>query len=482
VLVGLIQHATKNNAWQYDPELLHHFWQIVRLKMIGTRRTALIWILLASGISILWGSSIGQTANGWVDFRAVYYGTRCLLEHHNPYNVSELEQVYRVAGGKPASESLPAHQAVTLYVNVPTTFLVVFPFAVLPWGLAHILWLILTAGVILLAAFLMWDIGARYAPEVSLLLICILLVNCESLFVGGNTAGLVVGLCVVAVWCFLKGRLVPAGILCMALSLAIKPHDSGLVWLYFLLAGGVYRKRALQTLLITAVMGLAAFLWVSDVAPHWMQNWQSNLAVISAPGGINEPGPKALTSRSGAMVIDLQAAISVFRDDPRIYNPASYLVCAALLMVIAVRTLRSRFSQRNAWLALAAIVPLTMLVTYHREWDAKLLLLTIPACAMLWAEGGLVRWIALAVNTAGLVLTADIPLAMLTLLANDLHLGIEGMSGKVLTVLLIRPASLILLAMGIFYLWVYMRYAAPDAKISRAQSIPARSESTLKAD
>jgi hypothetical protein len=179
------------------------------------------------------------------------------------------------------------------------------------------------------------------------------------------------------------------------------------------------------------------------------------------------------------MVIDLQAAISIFRDDPRIYNQASYLVCGALLMAIAVRTLRSRFSQRNAWLALAAIVPLTMLVTYHREWDAKLLLLTIPACAMLWAEGGLVRWIALAVNTAGLVLTADIPLAMLTLLANDLHLGIEGMSGKVLTVLLIRPASPILLAMGIFYLWVYVRYAAPDAK---SCSTPGQSESTLKAD
>jgi len=29
-----------------------------------------------------------------------------------------------------------------------------------------------------------------------------------------------------------------------------------------------------------------------------------------------------------------------------------------------------------------------MLVTYHRPFDAKLLLLAVPACAMLWAEGG----------------------------------------------------------------------------------------------
>ena len=45
--------------------------------MTKTRRNALAWILLASGISIWWGFSVGQNANGWVDFRAVYYGTRC---------------------------------------------------------------------------------------------------------------------------------------------------------------------------------------------------------------------------------------------------------------------------------------------------------------------------------------------------------------------------------------------------------------------
>ena len=51
-----------------------------------------------------------------------------------------------------------------------------------------------------------------------------------------------------------------AGILCMAVSLAIKPHDSGLVWFYFLLAGGVYRKRALQTLAVTVLLALPAIL------------------------------------------------------------------------------------------------------------------------------------------------------------------------------------------------------------------------------
>jgi hypothetical protein len=438
--------------------------------MKRTRRIALALMLLSSGISILWGFSLGQTGNGWLDFRAVYYGTRCLLKHHNPYNVSELESFYRAEGGESPSENIQAHQAITLYVNMPTTFLFIAPFAMLPWGPAHVLWMTLTAGVFILAALLMWNLGASYAPGVSLFLVCILLANCEMLFSNGNVSGIAVSLCMVAVWCFLEERFVPAGILCLAVSLAIKPHDAGLVWLYFLLAGAPHRKRALQTLLVTAVLGLSAYMWVSHVAPHWMLDWQSNLSAISAPGGINNPAPASLTGRIAAMVIDLQAAISVFWNDPRIYNTASYLVCGALLLVGAVRTLRSRFSQARAWLALAAIVPLTMLVTYHRPWDAKLLLLAVPACAMMWAEGGATGRIALMVTAAGLVLTGDLPLAILSILSNRLHVGTAGIFAQMLTVVLIRPASLILLVMGIFYLWVYVRRTVPDTENSMVQN------------
>jgi hypothetical protein len=122
-----------------------------------------------------------------------------------------------------------------------------------------------------------------------------------------------------------------------------------------------------------------------------------------------------------------------------------------------------------------------MLVTYHRPYDAKLLMLAIPACAILWNEGGPIRWIALAVNTAGIVLTGDIPLAILGIFANKLHVGTAGIYGKMLTVLLMRPASLILLAMGMFYLWVYVR-RAPETGCGLAQTTLARSQSALKMD
>ena len=421
------------------------------------RRIALAWILLASGISIWWGYSIGQSANGLVDFKTVYYGTRCLLQGHNPYKVSTLNGVYKPAGGECPLETTEARQAVTKYVHVPTAFIFVTPFAILPWGPAHLLWLALSAGVLTLAAFLMWDIGARYAPKVSLFLICILLANCEMIFGGGNTAGVVIGLCVVAAWCFLEKRLELVGVLCLTLSLTIKPHDAGLVWLYFLLAGGVSRKRALQTLLITAVLGLAAFLWHSHLSHGWMQDWSYNLSATSAPGGSSDPGPTSFAGHKASMVIDLQGPISVFRNDSRIYNPVSYLVCGALLLVWSIRTLKLRSSQTGAWFALAAVVPLTMLVTYHHTWDAKLLMLAVPACAFLWVESGRTGWVALLLTSAGIVFTADIPLSIFLILVNNLHKSTAAISGKMLTGVLMQPVQPILLAMGIFYLWIYVR-------------------------
>jgi hypothetical protein len=443
--------------------------------MNRSRRNALAWILLASAISIFWGISIARANSGWGAFKAVYYGSRCLLQHSDPYQETDFLRVYQAEGGvfpaNPADSRL-FHRAVLLCINLPSSLFLIAPLAMLAWGPAHALWIILMAASLILAAFLMWNSAENSSPGIALILLCLLLANCEILFEGGNLAGVAVSLCVVAVWCFLKDRFVIAGILCMAVSLALKPHDAGFVWLFFLLAGGVHRKRALYSLLVVLLLGLPAMLWVTHVAPHWMPELLSNLSATSARGDLSDPGPASLTMGGTSRLIDLQTVFSLFRDDPRFYNPASYLLCGALLLAWSVRTLQSHVSPRAAWLALAAVAPLTMLVSYHRSYDAKLLLLAIPACAMLWAEGGPARWPALLITTAGLAFTADIPLAILCILAKNLHIGTAGILGKMLTVLLIRPASLILLIVAIFYLWMYLSRAAEGDSLHSWKRFP----------
>jgi hypothetical protein len=84
-------------------------------------------------------------------------------------------------------------------------------------------------------------------------------------------------------------------------------------------------------------------------------------------------------------------------------------------------------------------------------------MLTIPACAMLWSEGGLTGRLALLVNGAGLVLIGDLPWAILLVTISHLHLSGTALSRQASIALQVFPIPLILLGMSVFYLWVYAR-------------------------
>ena len=444
--------------------------------MTKARLTILLLFSMCSMLSVFWGFALERVSRGTiVDFKVVYYGARCLIEHHDPYDENQLINVYLAEGGKRPSnpaELNKVRQVVALQVYFPTAFIYITPFALLPWGTAHVIWSALTAGTLTFAAFLIWTLAQDYAPGVAFYLTCFMLANSGILFAGGNPAGVAVALCLIASWCFLRDKHTYIALICFAVSLALKPHDTGFVWLYFLLAGGVFRRRALQTLALTVALALPAILWVYGVAPHWIQELSGNLSATSVRGGIIDPGPTGMSGSGGGMIIALQTVISVLRDDPHFYNPITYLVFGILLVVWMIVSLRGHATQSKHYLALASIAALSMLPVYHRPHDAKLLVLTLPACAMLLHEGGANGRIALLLNSAAIILTADLPLAALAQLINGLHLSLAGASSKVLTILLTRPIPLILLALGAFYLWVYLRRSVRGDSFAGAQSQP----------
>lgn len=431
----------------------------VDLKMNRTRRTALVLILCCTALSVLWGSFVARNSSlGMTDFKALFYGSRCLIAHTDPYNYNDLQHAYLSDGSKIPPEPGLADlfkRSVFVCVNVPTSLFLLIPFAWLPVTLACILWGALMAIGINLSAFLMWDLSSSKAPRLALLLVSLLASNCVILFTYGNAACLVISLCVVAVWCFLKDKFVPAGVICMALSLAIKPHDAGLVWLYFLLAGGVYRKRALQTLIATTLICVPAVLFVSYAVPHWLPELRSNIQLASLPGGLNDPSPASVGFHNPDPMINLQSFVSVLCADPRIYVPFSYLLSAALLLPWMFATLRSRISRHQAWLGLAAISAISMLVTYHRQHDAKLLLLTIPACALLWEEQRLLGWLAILLNGATLLCTGDLPATVISIVTRQISPG-SDMFDHLTAALAVRPAPLLLFSLAAFYVRVYV--------------------------
>lgn len=430
--------------------------------MTKARADGLLFLVLGSVMFVAAGYVCEHfLPTAMVDFRSVYYPSRCLVQQCDPYRQGDLQREFQTEQGDYTSAPEWTRRVAMLDVYPPTTLFLAVPFALLPWDIAHLLWMVLTAVSFILAAYLMWSAAAEDAPVISGILIGLFLIGNEILVEIGNPAGIAVSLCVIAVWCFVEERFVPAGVLCLALSLAAKPHVAGMIWLYFLLAGGHNRRRALQALAVVVIIGLPAILWVSHVAPHWMGELKANLQTASLHGNVNDPGPAGvIPEHHGAIMVSLQTVVSVFRDDPHFYNPVTYLLCAPLLFVWAIAVLRGGFSRERAWLALAAISALSMLPLYHRVHDTSLLLLAFPAFAMLWAKGGPASWLALLFTGAAAVMTSDLSMQQVASHSAKLRGSAIGLPGQLLTLLLARPIPLVLLGIGVFFLCMCVRYSS----------------------
>lgn len=388
------------------------------------------------------------------DFRAVYYPTRCLMSHRDPYSRSEVQKVYVEQGGERADPRAENNQIASQSPYPPTVFPFILPFAALPWRIAQLAWSTINIGSFLLACFVLWHAAARFAPDIAGFLFFLLLLNGQSLIVAGNVAALVVGFCAISIWCFLRERFVPAGIICLTVALALKPQDAGQIWLCLLLCGGIYRKRAMQVFWLFLVFCLPAVLWVWGVSPHWIQEWHANILAFSGRGGINDPGPG---TRGGGidMLISLQTIFSTLWDNPRFYNAASYLASAPLLIAWAVACLRSRPSPEKLWMCLAIIAPLSMLPVYHRELDATLMLICVPACAMLWARRDRIAKFTLAISAAGFLVIGFLPWLVLFHFIQRSHLH-NGIKRAIETL----PTPSILLTMSLFFLWVFWKMSS----------------------
>ncbi len=423
--------------------------------MTKTRLDSLYLMLLGCVVFMLLGGAGAKTSSAaFQDFKVLYYPARCLLQHCDPYDETQVKAVFTANGGD-SSNSANMLLFATRYIYLPTAFPLTVPFAILPLSIAQAAWMIVTVMSLILASFLMWDLGASQHPIVAGCLIGYLLANSEVIFILCNAAGLAVSLCVISVWCFQSNRFSVVGVLCLAVSLAVKPQDAFLVWLYYLLAGGIHRRRALQALAVVIIFGLPALLWTWQVSPHWLQEWQRNVATFSAHSGLTDPGPDSANGYGLSMMVNLQPVFATWKDESRFYNLASYLLCAPLFLLWAITALRDSSSRQRQWLALAAAASLTMLPVYHRLNDTKLLLLTVPACAMLWAEGGKLGRLALLLNSAVFLLCSDLLWVAAMGIVAHLHLSTGDAFGGILRAAFVCPTPLGLLTLAIFYTWAY---------------------------
>ena len=436
------------------------------------RRILMILLCLSLGISVWQGVEIGRSLpGGMIDLQGIYYAAKCLIRHQDPYQVEELHAVYVAETGRQ-----PTGSVVPPCVNVPSTLVMIAPLSLLPWRIASVLWLCLLVASFFMGAALAGMEAIEHSWTLSVLLVCLLAANVEVGFALTNAGIFCVGLCAIAVCHFIKGRSQWLGEFCLAAAVAIKPHDSILIALYFFLANAPLRMRILRAAFILILAGLPSIAWIMKDAPGWFPEWRSNTVALARAGAVNDAGPTGAKTQSAGQIIDLQAAIALVRDEPDFYNAVSYGVCGTLLLIWGIITIRAEFSLRCAWLAIATVIPLSLLVTYHRAYDAKILLLAIPACAMLWREGGWRGAAAAVVTTLAICATADIPLALISGLQSDFDLAKIGAWERIGMIPILRPAPSALLVMAVFYLWAYAKSA--KMQLRRRTGLAVKTEST----
>jgi hypothetical protein len=428
-------------------------------KTITTRTDGLIVLFL--GIAAFLGAGFAWKHLSPIDmgdFKVVYYSARTLLQHGDPYSQRDVLAIYNAEGRENPAEPILDREVKTRFFYPPTAFIVTVPIALIGFAAGKVIWMILCSGTLILAAILIWDISAEFAPTAAGFLPGLLLAGSFWLFMVGNSAAIAVGLCVIATWCFYRERFAWVGVFCLALSLSLKPNDSGLVWLFFLLAGATLRKRALQSLAVLIILSLPFVLWVYSLSPHWTQELQGNMASFSASGSIVDPGIAGMAGKNMDSIVQFQTTFSVFFPNPAVYNLLTWIVCLPLLFIWAAVTVKTRPAGKAIWLGLAVAAPLSMLPTYHFQHDAKLLLLTIPACLMLW-EGreALGRW-SMVVTVAGILINGDLFTATRVMLTRSIVVPHPNFASRLVTVLCTRPAPLVLLAMTLFNLWLYWRH------------------------
>jgi hypothetical protein len=438
------------------------------------RLGAMFFVAIGFGVVVVQRSTM-------LDVRMAQASARCLIRGCDPYNADDVVRMYEAAGGPPPSRprDLAILQFESRYLYLPTIFTFTSPIAPLPFKAFLGIWMCLVAGVFLIATVLVWDVAKRYSPLLTGALLGVYLANCGSVISSANAGSLTVSLCIISVWCFFVERFQIAGVLCLAASLAIKPHDSGLVWLCLIAMGGVSRKRALQSLLVYVGISLPVLIRISRIVPNWWQELHANLVLLSAHGAVSDPGPTTVFQRGALMVTNLQSALSLIWDNPNFYNAISYAICLLVLAGIAGVAIRFRPAGEKRWLAIASVAALSMLPVYHRLYDAKLLILMIPACAILWQKGGRIGKLSLLATAGALLVTAEIPWAIYVIAAAGWSAN-AGALRPLLIASIAVPIPLTLLLASVFYLVAYARTARDSRGDGDDISIPRVHDSNLK--
>jgi hypothetical protein len=403
------------------------------------------------------------------DFVPVYTGARCLVHGCDPYDTSQLEPEFFQAGGQPSD--LPSWQ-IDVPVYPPSTFLALAPITLLRFPIARIVWFLLSGCLFAIAAGLVLSICPPPHRWLATILVSFFVLTAGILLVLGQPAVFAISLVVIGSCLFLRGRLVPLGAFLFFLSLAVKPQIGGFIVLYFL-AQKIYWRYAAFALAGAALL----LLWACLILEHhprsagWASTLRANLSATLSPGGSADPRPANLQAIGDE---NLQALTSIFIARAGQFNTAAYAIFLALFGAGVVVVQRANRGPELHRVALGALSILTLMPIYHRFYDTRLLLLSVPAVLIVFQRRR-VWGTVIAVLTVLAAVSVQYRVQMFLLQQGKWQ---SVLANKFLFVLLLRHQNLLMLLLFLLYLAAILSLslsspAASDPSSVREPAIPA---------
>jgi hypothetical protein len=310
------------------------------------------------------------------DFVTVVTGAHCLVDACDPYDAPTLEQEFpkKMGGYTPTS-----HFKTEWPVYPPSSFLLLFPFSLLPWSLLSVVWLLLSFGFLSAAMVVLFLRFRAYRDLLSFVPFVLLLADGS---IGwavqlGQPVLIAASSLTLAIIALESGAIPITGGLLLAISLCLKPQGAYLCGAYFLLRTSA-RIPALAAYLFTAAAAAAGTLLfyfrLSSFA--YLGHLSANLKLAMQPG--RDADFSRVNEANSSSFLNLQAFLARLIENPQLCNALTYAVFLALAALLVFVCWRKKTLATRPFTILAVLVMLELLVSYHRLYDHALMLAAIP--------------------------------------------------------------------------------------------------------
>jgi hypothetical protein len=341
-------------------------------------RPALVVLLL---ISIGWFAARGpvRALSGTADFFLFHAAARAWLAGSNPYLTEDVTRAWLAVGGDPAGD--PAiTRPVSSLIYAPPTFVVLAPLAALPQGPANLIWMGLNVGFL---CFSLWAIGRIAGLEGRGRMV---LWICGFFFAPAATSVYVGQLSLLVLALIAGGHLLrlraarggapdtrgdwAAGAL-LGMAAIIKPQ-MGLLFLVY--EAGRLRYRSVAGGL--AAMGLLLLIGAGRLelaGIDWFDMWRHHLHVFASAGD----GDASRANHMRYHLIHLAFPLHSLLEQREVVLGIVYAVLGGMSLayfVIDLRRGRQEGEGHNELLSLSMTAVVSLLIAYHRAYDAVLLL------------------------------------------------------------------------------------------------------------